>query len=329
MVRRFMNHTALAFTQRPSVDNRRGMASASSLQEELDTLREGVMKHARDVASSSGVVRLSLWFLAMCLGIDALASITTGTFTMLAVWWALIVLFVAYVGYRSGATWARDPLVATRGRAPALTTSFAKVRSQTETLPMPPAIADQLETDLASARKQNRDTRIVLSVFCALLGVAAALLLRWWLPLVTAFVTGALYAATLTALVPWLIRDLHSDLGARTLRRTSGPVKVEWFLARGGYYWTLRIGDRELTTWDDRLGRQLANMPWGTATYTESRRLIDLRDLDDNVIFSHPTRPAPEYWTGTLLWFVPLALLIPFVFAWVSLTAIAAQIIGR
>src|SRR6185503_17982288 len=153
----------------------------------------------------------------MCVGIDALASAGTGQISTIAIWWGLIWVLATYGGYRAGATWAQDPVVATRGRAPEVSSSFAQVRSRTETVPTPPDIADALKKDLASASSQNRQTRFILLLFCALLGVAAASLLRSWLPLITALLTGCLYVAALTALLPWLTRDLRRDVDTGTV----------------------------------------------------------------------------------------------------------------
>ena len=82
-------------------------------------------------------------------------------------------------------------------------------------------------------------------------------------------------------------------------------MRLDWVTSRAGRSWTVRVGDRSLHAWDD-VGLKLANMPWGVIDYTESGRIIHVRDIDGNTIYELRARQDASVidhasWLGPLL----------------------------
>lgn len=274
------------------------------------------MNLLRRAVRESTAIRIALIFVAMAFSLDLLAALMMARFTPLLTLWGLAYFGIVFAGFVRGASWARDPVIPTIGRAPELRNQVAgdaRISSRTVQLPLDSSAHGVL---MSYARRRSREGRA-------------------WVVLGSCFVCGAalfvavqvgdlllLAAALLIAFVPaafiWVLAGPPTSTDAERGRmyRTEGQVRLEWVMSRGGRSWTVRVGDRALHVWDD-VGLRLANMPWGVIDYTESGRIIRVRDMDENTVYE--LRSPPDVlimhhasWLGPLLlvgW-VALSLLV-------------------
>jgi len=238
----------------------------------------------RRAVRESTPIRIALTFVAMALTLDLLVALMTARFTPIFTLWGLAYFGIVFAGFVGGASWARDPLIPTIGRAPERREQVAgdhRIGSRTVRLPLDGSVRDVLVTD---ARRRSREGRAWVIVGCCFVGGAA---------LFVAVQSGDLQllaAALLTVFVPaafiWVLAGPSTSADAERgyVYRTEGQVRLDWVTSRGGRSWTVRVGDRALHAWDD-VGLKLANMPWGVIDYTESGRIIRLRDIDGNTIY--------------------------------------------
>jgi len=259
----------------------------------------------RRAVRESTPIRIALIFVGMALLLDLLVALITARFTPIFTLWGLAYFCIVFAGFVRGASWARDPVVPTIGRAlgrPEQVAGDHRVSSRTVKLPLDGSVRDVLVTD---GRRRSREGRAWVIVGCCFVGGAA---------LFVAVQSGDLLllaAALLIVFAPaafiWVLagRPTSADAERGYVYRTEGQVRLDWVTSRGGRSWTVRVGDRSLHAWDD-VGLKLANMPWGVIDYTESGRIIHVRDIDGNTIYELRARQDASVidhasWLGPLL----------------------------
>ncbi len=233
----------------------------------------------------SSAVRWSFLFFILTgvIGLPLLLEGSSVGFLVIAGWGGLSLIW-SLVGCARGVSWARDPVIPTRGVAPDHTDQpripgVARMTSRTESVAFPDALREPLRAEIR--RFKATSARVLLLLEMVVLGVVAAVSLVASQPLLL-LAPGAV--AVITAATGLVLREVivhHRERELRDARlvRTSGPMKLEWQATRSGRYWTIRIGDRTLHAWDE-VGSRLANMPWCVATYTSAGRIIEVRTLN-------------------------------------------------
>lgn len=241
----------------------------------------------------SGAVRSSLVFWIVT-GVIGLPLMLVGSpFGFLGiVGWGGVWFIWSLAGYARGASWARDPVIPTRGVVPdhvnrAAITGERRLTSLTETVAFPDALRECLFSEIV--RFKATSARILLLLEAVVLGVGATVAFVASQPLLMLAPGGIAVIAAAAGLLlrEFIAHQRERELKVARLIRTSGPMKLEWFATRSGRYWTIRIGDRTLHAWDE-VGSRLANMPWCVATYTSSGRIIEVRALNGTLDYVDP-----------------------------------------
>lgn len=247
----------------------------------------------------SSAVRWSLVFLILTAVVGLLLLLGGSPLGYLGiVGWGGVWVVWSLVGYARGASWARDPVIPTRGLAPdhanrAAIAGEPRITSLTEAVAFPDVLRQCLLAELA--RFKARSARILLLLEAVVLGVGATVALVASQPLLMLAPGGIAVITAAAGLVLKGVVTRHREREIREMRliRTSGPMKLEWYETRSGRYWTIRVGDRTLHAYDE-VGSRLANMPWCVATYTSSGRIIEVRAVDDTLDYVDPvTGPVP------------------------------------
>lgn len=261
----------------------------------------------RRAAAGSWVVRQALVFLAFAAIADLLMSVLTGSPWIFFMFCAFAYLGVLLAGFAQGAKWVRDPDIPTRGRAPDVPAAdgagASRVTSRTVRLPLDPSLRAVLIDDARGRTREARAWVVTGSAF--VLGGAFFVAMQAADALLFA-------AAILITFVPaafiWVLAGTGTSADAERaeMDRTEGRVRLSWAITRGGRLWTFRVGDRTLHVWDDDVGLQLANMPWGVTDYTVSGRILRVRDIDGNPIYELEPRKETAAvraatWLGPLL----------------------------
>jgi hypothetical protein len=248
----------------------------------------------------SGAFRWSFVFFIL-MGVIGLPLLLEGSphgYLVIAGWGGLWFIW-SLVGYARRASWARDPVIPTRGVVPHQANQLAvpgerRITAQTEAVAFPDALRERLLAEIR--RFKAASARVLLLLELVVLGVGATVSLVASQPLLLLAPAGIaiITAAAGLVLMEVIARQRERELGHARLVRTSGPMKLEWHATRFGRYWTIRIGDRTLHAWDE-VGSRLANLPWCVATYTSSGRIIEVRTLDDTLdyvdVVTGPVQP--------------------------------------
>ena len=141
----------------------------------------------------------------------------------------------------------------------------------------------------ANAERRRRDTRGILVIamsFVSGLVLCVAIATRDPFAVAAACVVVVVVGAFAAALYAW---EASRDRVPAEIRQTEGRVALSYELTRSGRVWTVKVGDRVLSVFDD-VGLRLANMPWGIVEYTPAGHIVEVTDLDGAVVYSWTPR---------------------------------------
>jgi hypothetical protein len=269
----------------------------------------------RRALRESAIVRIAALFVGAAFAFDVLVTLLLGRVTVLYTVFGLVYFAIVLTGFTRGARWAVDPVIRTVGRAPEQREPVAGVvRTSARTVRLA-LDADLKETLSSNARRRSEEARAWLVIgVCFILGGALFVALLSGDALLFA-------AATLIVFVPaafvWVLAGppTSADAERGEMHRTEGEVRLTWVVSRSGRAWTVRVGDRTFHVWD-HVGAKLANMRWGVVDYTESGRILRVRDIDGNTVYELAPAAIASV-IGYAPWVGPLFLL-----GWVVLSLV-------